>query len=155
MDGIRQYVISIVAAAIICGGITALIGKKNTVGGIVKFLCGLFMTITAIGPLVTLRLPNELTFWDGLQADAQAAAFEGEKVGDEMRSAIITEQLETYVLEKAESLELEICVDVTLNDSFLPELVIIQGAASPYARGRLCSYISDNFGISEDSVKWT
>jgi hypothetical protein len=155
MEEIRQYVISIVTAAIICGGITSLVGKKNAVGGIVKFLCGLFMTITAISPWVSLRLPNELTFWDTIQAEAQAASSEGEQIGAEMRSAIITEQLETYVLEKAESLDLTISAEITLNESFLPELVIIQGAASPYARSRLCNYISDNLGISEDRVKWT
>ena len=155
MDEIRKYVISIVAAAIICAIINCIVNKKSAAGGIIKFLCGLFMTITAISPWVGLRLPDELTFWEGFRAEAQAAVSEGEAARTEMESKIIKEQLETYILEKANSLELHISVSVTLDDSFLPELVIIQGDASPYAKSKLNYYVRDNLGITEDKLKWT
>lgn len=155
MDSIRQYLISMVSAAIICGGVSSLIGKKGTIGGVIKFLCGLFMTITAISPWISLRLPDELTFWDTFRNEAQAAANEGETAGLEMRTAIITEQLETYILEKADSLGLTVSAEVSLSDNFLPEMVIIHGTAAPYAKNRLCVFISENLGIPEDAITWT
>lgn len=155
MDSVRQYLISVVAAAIICGAVTSLIGKRGTIGGVIKFLCGLFMTITAIAPWIHLRLPDELTFWDTFRNEAQAAANEGEAAGLEMRTTIITEQLETYILEKADSLGLSVSTEVSLSDNFLPEMVIIHGTAAPYARKRLCAFISENLGIPEDAIKWT
>lgn len=155
MDEIRHYIISVVAAAVICGIITSLTGKKGTIGGIIKFLCGLFMTITAISPWVGLRFSDEFSFWENFRSEAQAAVREGEVTGAEMRSTIITDQLETYILEKADSLGLTVSVEISLDDNFIPELVIIQGAASPYTRNMLCSYIRNNLGISGDRLTWT
>lgn len=155
MDEVRQYIVSIITAAIICGTVTCLVGKKGNIASIVKFLCGLFMTITAIAPWVNLRLPDDYSFWDTLQAEAQISVAEGEEISAQMQSAIIKEQLESYVLEKANSLELDVSVEISLNDRNLPDLVIIQGAASPYARNRLSSYICENLGVTEDGLKWT
>ena len=155
MDEIRHYIISVVAAAVICGIITSLTGKKGTIGGIIKFLCGLFLTITAISPWVGLRFSDEFSFWENFRSEAQAAVREGEVTGAEMRSTIITDQLETYILEKADSLGLTVSVEISLDDNFIPELVIIQGAASPYTRNMLCSYIRNNLGISGDRLTWT
>lgn len=155
MDSVRQYLISVVAAAIICGAVSNLIGKKGSIGGVIKFLCGLFMTITAISPLISLRLPDELTFWDTFRNEAQAVANDGETAGSEMRTAIITEQLETYILEKADSLGLSVRAEVSLCDNFLPEMVIIHGTAAPYAKKKLCAFINESLGIPEDAITWT
>lgn len=46
MESIRQYLLSITAAAVICSLITGIMGKKGTYAAIVRMLCGLFMAIT-------------------------------------------------------------------------------------------------------------
>lgn len=155
MEAIRQYLISVTAAAIICGCAVSILGKKGTVGGITKFLCGLFMTVTVISPLVDFRLPDMNVFWNTLQEKAQQSVAEGEIMAEEMKSVIITERVETYILDKADSMGLSITVDISLDDELLPDLVIIHGKAAPYAKTKLYHYITENLGIPEEKLSWT
>ena len=55
MDSIRQYLLSITAAAVICAIINALSGKKGTTSAVVKLLSGLFLTLSVISPLLNLE----------------------------------------------------------------------------------------------------
>lgn len=155
MDGIRQYLISVTAAAIICGCITGILGKKGTVEGITKFLCGLFMTVTVVAPLVDFQLPEVNAFWNSYRTEAGLAIAEGEHIANEMKTAVITEHIETYILDKADSMGLSVTVEISLDDELLPDLVIIHGTASPYAKSKLCNYIMENLGIPEEMLSWT
>ena len=48
MDAIREYLIGVVAAALLCGVITTLIGTKGTVGVAVKLVSGLLMLLAVV-----------------------------------------------------------------------------------------------------------
>ena len=154
MDGIRQYLISVIAAAVICGTVNGLIGQKGSVGSAIKFLCGIFMTITALSPLVQMHIPDEAYFWNAIQADGQIASAEGELVADKMKSEIITTQMQAYILDKAKSLDLSVTAEVMLNNDLLPSRVVIRGSAAPYAKKMLKNMIIEDFGISEECLEW-
>ncbi len=155
MESIRQYLISVTGAAIICGCVTGILGSKGTIGSIAKFLCGLFMTVTVFSPLVDFRLPDLGSFMDSYQAEADLSIADAEKVSHQMKTEIITEQVRSYILDKADSMGLSISVEVSLDDALLPNMVIIKGEASPYAKSKLADHITENLGIPEEKLLWT
>lgn len=156
MDGIRQYLLSVITAAIITGALTLLLGKKGTIGGAVKFLCGLYMTITVVGPFANFHLPDYASYLDGITLDAETAVAQGEEMSSQAISTIIKERTEAYILDKAKSLGLDISAEVILSpENMQPMRVVICGNASPYTKSRLKEYISEKLGIPEDEQVWT
>lgn len=155
MSQIGQYIISLVAAAIICSCMTAMLPKKGPAGGILRFLCGLFMTLTLFAPIVEYRLPDFDTFFSKYSYDAEESFADAQKVSEQIKTEYITERISSYILDKADSLGISVSVDISLNDTLLPEMVIIKGAASPFAKSKLSDYVSENLGIPEDKLQWT
>ena len=43
MESIRDYLLSVTAAALICGIISSLTGKSSNIPKVLKLLCGLFL----------------------------------------------------------------------------------------------------------------
>lgn len=157
MENIRQYLLSVTAAAIICSLITSLMGKKGTYAAIVRMLCGLFMALTMISPLIQVRLSDFTSYFDSLQTEADTAAASGSAMAEEASEAIIKRETETYILDKALSMGLNIEVEVTLADAGVPYPchVSLRGAASPYARRQLQGWLEDDLGIPEENQTWT
>ena len=64
MNAIRDYLVQVIAAALICGAIGNMVDKKGSIGLILKILCGIFMTMTILAPVSNIRLTElpELIF---------------------------------------------------------------------------------------------
>lgn len=156
MDQISQYLISVVAAAIISSIAITLISKKSAHGTVVKLLVGIFMSITVVSPLTSFRLSDIGTYLESAEYSAESVANNGSEVAFQEMSVIISEQTQAYILDKASSLGLQLEVDVTLTESTppVPHAAILMGDASPYAKMRLQQLITNDLGISEDNVIW-
>ena len=156
MDELRQYLLSVTVAAILCGITKSLWSEKTVTGSILRLAAGVIMTVTVLSPVVRLNLAElpELTYDFVRQAKA-AAAF-----GDEMalaeKSAIIKEQTQAYILDKAAALGADLEVDVTLADdgSCRPETAVLEGRISPYAKARLQSIIAEDIQIAKENQQW-
>lgn len=157
MDSVRQYILSVVAAASICGFFSTLFSNKNTFGGIVKLLTGLFLTITVISPIAKVNLRNYAMYFDDLTVEAEDAASYGSKMAEDSMRTIIKSQTEAYILDKANALGLNLSVEVILDDadSLTPCAITLNGVASPYAKARLQQYIVQDLGIPKESQEWT
>ncbi|MBR2009876.1 MAG: hypothetical protein IJ936_07110 [Peptococcaceae bacterium] len=156
MESIRQYLLSITAAAVICSLITGIMGKKGTYAAIVRMLCGLFMAITMLSPLLHIQLTDYSAYYGSILEEADLAASGGRRMANEAEAAIIKHKTETYILDKALSMGLSIEVEVTLSDSDTqqPCKVWLRGAASPYARQKLQEIIVSDLGISKENQTW-
>ena len=55
MEGIRTYIVSVVAAAIVCAVAKLLIDQKSASGAVVKLIAGLLLTVTVIGPVTNIQ----------------------------------------------------------------------------------------------------
>ena len=156
MEHIRQYLLSIIAAAILCGLINTLIGKKGAYSAVIRLISGLFMALTVISPVVNIQLQNFTDYVNSFSQQAGVIVNSAEAMAWEERNTIIKSRAEAYILDKAVSMKLELDVEVTLSDTNppLPCAVTIKGSVSPYSKEVLSSYIANDLGISKEDQLW-
>lgn len=156
MNRIQQYIISVIAASIICAIIHAFALKNNAGTSVIKLLSGIFLAITVITPLKEFRFDDIVNKINVLHSDAQEYTNEGIIAAESERKAIIREQAEAYVTNKAESIGLDIHVSIQLSerDVPIPEKIEIAGSASPYKKEKLNTYISQDIGILKENITW-
>ena len=152
-----KYLISIITAALICGTATSVLGSKGSLGAAVKFLAGIYMTLSIIAPWGQLRLGELSDLKDQLTSDAERVTLSGQNTAREAMAESIINSTRTYILDKAESLGAELTVEVMLDDSQIPipNKVRIRGNISPYNREKLSSIIEKDLGIPTEAQIWT
>lgn len=156
MESLKQYVISVTAAALICG-ITAGLVKKNGTGELIRMVCGLVLAFTVLRPIVGLKLDKlSSDLLPDLQEGENMAA-QGEKITRDAMEDIIKSETEAYILDKAAALGMELTAEVLLGEDTIPVPVgvILSGACSPYARSELTNVIEKDLGIPKENQLWT
>jgi hypothetical protein len=154
MEAIKEYLVAITSAALICGLVNALAGGKSTTAKLLRLLCGLFMAATVMKPLVDIQITDIRSFVDQLTVDADLAVMNGEEIASNEMKRIIKEKTETYILDKAKTLGAELEVDVTL-DGVIPTAVTLKGNISPFAKASLCETIARDLGIALEEQIWS
>lgn len=157
MDGIREYLIGVVAAALLCGTITTLTGTKGTVGVAVKLVSGLLMLLAVIRPWTSISLDGLLGWAEDITADGTGFAASGEMMAVEVYRTSIKQQMEAYIVDEARALDCELTVEVILSDDEIPvpAQVRLTGEISPYARQTLTNMVTERLGIEQEDLIWT
>ncbi len=153
---IKGYILSIIAAAILCAVISGLVEQKTATGQLIRLLGGILMAITVIAPITSIRFTNITDYLNDLTVSANVYVEQGTVAAQESIGGIIKSQTQAYILDKANRMGLEIAVEVELDDSNdqSPSGVTITGALSPYAKEILSSYITDTLGIAKENQQW-
>ena len=157
MEGVRSYLLSLCAVAIVCCCVRRLLGTKGTPAGIGKMLCGVLLTITLLRPLH--HLPD--LWWKEYPSDLHASAQEIVQKAAEgskrERDEIIKKQIRAYILEKAAQLGSVLTVEVSLSDDELPvpTAVRLRGLYTPLAQARLQQLLARDLGIPKEKQIWT
>ncbi len=154
MEQIRQYVLSVIAAAILCGIVDAITPNKKA-APMRKLLTGIFMTFVAIRPLADIQLTALPSFADTYTSQAVAAVAEGEIITQQANAAIIKPRVEAYILDKAEALGVRLRVNVTLDEKGVPVSVQLSGAVSPGAKTSLETMLETELGIAKEDQQWS
>ena len=70
--------------------------------------------------------------------------------------AIIKQNIEEYICDKASEMGCEIVVTVLVSDEapYLPQAITLEGDISPYARNTLSKLIETDIGISPEEQQW-
>lgn len=152
----KEYILSIVSAAVICAIAKSFLGHKSAIGRVVSLLCGIFMTVTVAAPLGNITFSGISQYFGDLSDDAQKYVSEGTALAEIQAADIIKSQTEAYILDKANRMGLQISVEVELDEhnGNIPRSVAIKGNVSPYAREQLCSFVEDTLGIAKENQKW-
>lgn len=151
-----QYIISVVAAALLCGLLTGFM-KDCGVKKLLKLLCGIFLTFTVIHPIAEFSIP-ELPDLGNIYEEAEEAVEEGKRFTEDSITDIITAQSEAYILDKAKVMEVFLTVEVATSsvDGFpVPESVVLEGEISPEKKRLLSQIITDELGIPKENQVWT
>lgn len=152
----KSYVISIVAAAVVCAVTRSLLSEKTAAGQIARLLSGILMTLTVVAPLANITFDNLTGYLDGLSLAADGYVEDGKAAAQDSVAEIIKSQVEAYILDKADSMGLEIAVEVALDDGndTVPCRVTITGTLSPYAKEVMSAYIEENIGVTKENQRW-
>lgn len=155
MSAVRQYILSVICIAILCGVVQTLFSKGST-GSLVKLITGLMITVTAIGPLLRGYDLSFDVFLDKISADGNWVIAEGERAREQELSKCIKETAETYIMDKAAKMGAAITAEVKLNDETppVPAAVTLRGGVSPYVKKQLEGYLWTDMGIPEDKQVW-
>ena len=151
-----QYLLSLLAAAIISAVVVSLFDKNSFMGKHIRLLAGIFLSITIISPVYKLNVPDFEIFKNNIEMDAQQYVRSGEAFYRQKWHTVISEQIESYILNKALSLNADIRVNILLDESEppIPEFVEIEGAVSPYVKSTLELYMKNELGIPKERQKW-
>lgn len=150
---VKEYLMTVTAASIICGIVTGVTKKNGTISAMLKMLSGIFLVISMLSPIIRFPMGNISLHIDSISAEAENTVNVGKQIAEEEMRAIITSNTQAYILEKAKRLGADIEVEVYL-ENFVPVSVRIIGQTAPYTKLQLSEYISDNLGISTEDQQW-
>lgn len=156
MSGIAQYIFSIAGAAIVLAVLRPLLEGKGAVTAIGKLVAGIFLLLTVLQPIVKASIGNLEDLTDLFQADASDVIAAGQDAAKRELESIISEQVRTYILDKAAQYNAELTVEVTLSDDEIPVPVhvTIHGSISPYGKRQMQAMIACDLGISKEDQTW-
>lgn len=156
MESIRNYVFSVVAAAIICAVVKLLVDQKSAQGAVMRLIIGLLLTVTVIGPVTNIQFTDLSKYIDEFPLTADAVVDSGTAYAVENAAVIIKQRTQAYILDKAQQLGADIQVDVVLSEESVqrPCSVVVTGQASPYAKQKLITIIAQDLGIPEEDQVW-
>lgn len=155
MEAVRQYIISLISASVVCAILKGILSKGAT-SKIVDALCGIFLLFTLLDPIKEMDLPDnaESFRWD--KHTVQEAIDKGEEMTQNALADIISSKIASYVEEKADALGAEVRAEVLLTAEEIPAPfgIELEGNVGPYVRTQLEAYISENFGLEGEDVRW-
>ena len=156
MANLRQYIIAVTAASIICGIVKSISNEKNGSATILRLVSGIFMTVTVLSPVVRLELNALPILSEDFLDQAKTAAAVGEEVAIDEINAIITKQTQAYILDKAAAFgaRLQVEVHIAKDGTYRPKTVTLQGSISPYAKSRMQQIIEEDLQIAKEDQQW-
>ena len=157
MGSIRQYLVTLIAAAILCSIAINFIGNKGMLSAVTKLVTGLFIMICALSPAIKIEFEDISAYFASLNAEAESFSDQGQAYYKESASAVIKSQLESYIVDKATVMNADIKAEVSMScdDPFVPHSVRITGTVAPYTKQRIEQEISNALGIPKENQKWT
>lgn len=150
---LKGYVLSLIAAALV-GGILLEGMREGSSGKVMKLLCGLFLLLTALGPLGRLHLPDLGDFQAVWREEAQGFADQGKNYAQAERNRGIERRLEAYILDKASALGFSAEAQLTLSEEGLPEGVILTASPTPAQKEEMEAFLKTELGIPKEAVAW-
>lgn len=156
MDSLGKYLLGILAGALICGIAMELVGKKSGNGPLIRLLCGVFMMLCVISPLLDVRIGPLSDLTGQIQQEADAITQDGKNLAQDYYRSVITQRTQAYILDKAVSLGADIEAEIVLSEDDLsaPESVTLRGRISPYAKGLLSNWLESELGIASEEQTW-
>lgn len=153
MQQLGQYVVTLTVAALISGILLSLF-QDGPVRSILRLVCGIFLTVTALSPLTDLSIPDVSAFASDYMAEGKAAAALGEDIARAETQERIRQQLKAYILDKASLIGAKITADISFNDEGYPETVRLSGEATDSVKQQLQEMITNDLGISKENQQW-
>lgn len=143
-----------ISAAMITAIICSFFEEKSGTAGIMRMICGLFLSFVAISPLVEMDFSGFQSYLDSFTLEAGCIADSGKDLAREAEGNIIKASVQSYIMDKAETLGANITAEVMLDQDNVPLSVELEGKLSPYAKARITGIIADDLGITKEHQIW-
>lgn len=148
------YILSLISAAMITAIICSFFDEKNGTAGVIRLICGLFLSFVAINPLLNLDFSGLERYLESFSLEAGIISDTGKIMAQEARGDIIKASAQSYIMDKAETLGANITAEVMLDQDNIPLSVELEGNLSPYAKARITGIIADDLGITKEHQIW-
>jgi len=155
MNAAAHYICSISGVSLLCGIVCGLL-KGSAVHSTAKLVCGILLTISVLYPIPRIFDWNISEIKIPQIYDGDLFAAEGEENSKNAMAKIISDKTRAYILDMAESMDMEIEVEIVLGDDVppLPEFVQITGEITPYQKLHLEEIIQEDLNIPKENQIW-
>lgn len=152
-----ESIIPIISAAVICAVITRMCNYSANTKKLIRLITALFMLLMFISNFTNIEAFDFTRTLSIVQYDAEAFAQDGAYRTRERISDIIKEEVETYILSRAQQygLELEVKVADINIETMKPTKIYLKGVASPYSKKSLEAEIQQDLGIPKENQIWS
>ena len=152
----KEYLLSIVSAAMLCSIVTAFMKKDSFQVTALRLITGVFMLVVLISPITKMKLSSPIKIVDNLSLEADQITSAAVDSTRDSLCAIIKERTQAYILDKATANGVSLSVEVALSDEEIPEpiSVSLKGSISPYKKKILSNLIETDLGISAEAQIW-
>lgn len=153
---VARYLLSVAAAGILVSLVLPLLpdGSVRRVGG---FVGSLLVILAVLSPLRSVDAAAMAEAIARVRTEAREAVT-GVEVGNrDILTAIIKEECETYIWDKAQEMGLELEVVVTVDEGAgypYPTGAAITGSVTPAQREVLGRWIEETLGIAQEEQEW-
>lgn len=153
---VRAYLLSIAAAALLLALVQALL-PQGAVKRTATMAGSLLVILAVLSPLARLDYDSLARSISKLQVETESLRT-GIEVGNrELMAGIIKQRCETYILDKAEQMGVELQVEITVSEGAgypYPTAAVLRGAVTEGQRQTLTDYIAENLGIPAEQQEW-
>ena len=154
MSGFRQYILTIIISAFACS-LCAMITEKSSVNRVMKLLTGLIMTVTVLSPIKRISFLNLQEVYDDFEMSSDIWISDGLRMAEAAKSKIIMQEVESYILDRAEQLGSCLSVELKLDEKLMPETVVMRGSVSPYVKKQISEMLVKDLGITKENQVWS
>lgn len=156
MTDFRGYLIALTAAAIL-GALVRRLAPSGGAGRAARLGAGLLVLVTAFGPIASMDTVSATRDLVRRGYGDPLSSVEFGKNVNELMTALITEQTEAYILDKAQELDLSLTAEVTakITDMYpVPFSVKLTGSPTEKQKQALTEIIAAELKIPEERQEW-
>lgn len=154
LEMIRSWIMGIAGAALICA-IASEITPSGSVKNVQKIICGIVMAIALIFPLMRFDFSAYSINVAKYRDKSSEITEQGKEISNRYQRSIIEESSAAYILDKAESLSLDI-TGATVSAAWSTDGFWYLESATVYGAysASLSSYIESELGIEGGKQYW-
>ena len=154
-----EWVRAIAGAALICAAATALT-PKGKVKNVLKLICGIVLITAMINPIIRQDFPSMSIDMSKYRKDADEIIGSVEEKQNNLSRTIIENELEAYILDKAQSLNTELTsveVSAKLGDEgfWYPYEVCITANIPQREQSLISNSIEAELGVPNERQYWS
>ncbi len=154
-----EWVRAIAGAALICAAATALT-PKGKVKNVLKLLCGIVLITAMINPFINEELPTVSMDMAEYRREAEEIIGRAEEKENSLSRTIIEDELETYILDKAKSMDAELqSVEVSVKwgdeGCWYPYEVRVTADIPQREKNLISNSIEAELGVPDERQYWS
>ncbi|MEA4895330.1 MAG: stage III sporulation protein AF [Oscillospiraceae bacterium] len=156
---VGEWVRAIAGTALICAAATALT-PKGKVKNVLKMLCGIVLIIAMISPILKQDFPSLSMDMSEYRKRADEIIGKSKEKENSLSRTIIEDELETYILDKAKSLNVELkSVEVSVKwgdeGSWYPYEAHLKADIPDREKNLISNSIEAELGVPDERQYWS
>lgn len=151
MDGIREWLLAIISASILCA-LADSVMPSGAVKRVGKLVCGIVLLCVVLTPVAHLDVKGGQGWLEDYLAGLEVRKTELDEQVNEGMKVIIETRYAAYIVDKAEEMGLTCTARVSCrvedDGLYVPDVVQVAGIRSDVDQSRLAQMIQEDLGVT-------